>query len=72
LTWAPAEVDAPAHRYAWQAWRYAWQATPGLYELRCRATDASGAAQPSESFWTARGMGNNEAHRVAVTVLAAP
>jgi DMSO/TMAO reductase YedYZ molybdopterin-dependent catalytic subunit len=68
--WAPAEVDAPAHRYAWQAWRFAWRAAPGAYELRCRATDAGSAVQPSESFWTARGMGNNEAQRVPVTVLA--
>jgi DMSO/TMAO reductase YedYZ molybdopterin-dependent catalytic subunit len=68
--WSPAEVEAPARPYAWQAWRFAWLATPGAYELRCRATDAGGAVQPSEPFWTARGMGNNEAQRVAVTVLS--
>ncbi|HEY7294925.1 MAG TPA: sulfite oxidase, partial [Dehalococcoidia bacterium] len=46
-----------------------WDAsTPGVFELLCRATDASGAVQPVEQVWTARGMGNNMAQRVRVRV----
>jgi len=38
--------------------------TPGEYDLRCRATDATGAVQPVEQHWTARGIGNTMAQRV--------
>ncbi len=68
LTWAEAELDVVASAHAWQGWRFAWQAVPGRYELCCRATDAAGAQQPTQQFWTARGMGNNMAQRVSVIV----
>jgi DMSO/TMAO reductase YedYZ molybdopterin-dependent catalytic subunit len=70
-SWAPAELAPPAaaHPHAWQAWRYRWDAAAaGVYELVCRATDATGAVQPVEPAWTARGMGNNMAQRVRVQV----
>jgi sulfane dehydrogenase subunit SoxC len=68
-TWADAEVERDAHPHAWQSWRYAWDAvTPGEYELVCRAHDSAGNVQPLDQFWTARGMGNNMAHRVRVQV----
>lgn len=64
-----AELEPPVHRHAWQAWRYTWDAAhPGTYELLCRAWDATGAVQPAEQAWTARGMGNNMAQRVRVQV----
>jgi sulfane dehydrogenase subunit SoxC len=70
-TWASAEVEPPAHAYAWQAWRCDWDAaTPGSYELCCRARDAAGAVQPVEPNWNARGMGNNMAQQVRVQVVA--
>ncbi|HUS15116.1 MAG TPA: sulfite oxidase [Chloroflexia bacterium] len=71
-TWAPADLDPPdpAQPYAWQAWRYTWDAaTPGAYELCCRAQDSAGHVQPVDQFWTARGMGNNMVQRVAVQVV---
>jgi DMSO/TMAO reductase YedYZ molybdopterin-dependent catalytic subunit len=68
-SWAPTELRPPSHPHAWQAWHYAWDAsTPGVYELLCRAEDATGAVQPVEQHWTARGMGNNAAQRVRVQV----
>jgi sulfane dehydrogenase subunit SoxC len=66
-TWAEAEVEQMADAHAWQSWSYSWDAaTPGEYELSCRATDEAGNVQPVEQFWTARGMGNNTVHRVSV------
>ena len=29
----------------WVQWKYAWQATPGVHEIRVRATDGTGAVQ---------------------------
>jgi len=70
-SWAKAELDtaSASEPHAWQAWRYDWRAeAAGEYTLVCRATDAGGAVQPVEQYWTARGMGNNMAHRVTVRV----
>ena len=36
--------------------------------LSCRATDATGAAQPLEEPWNYQGMGNNLVQLVDVTV----
>ena len=70
-TWARAEVEPPEpHPHSWRSWSYAWNATtPGTHELCCRASDSAGNTQPLDPFWTARGMGNNMAHRVRVTVI---
>ena len=66
--WHEAEVEPQRDRYAWQGWRYDWRASPGEYELSCRATDASGGTQPAEPVWNTSGMGNNAIQRVPVTV----
>ena len=50
------------------AGRRAGSAAPGAHELRCRATDATGANQPLEPPWDVTGFGNNAAQRVEVTV----
>jgi len=39
-----------------------------VHELRCRATDATGAVQPLEPPWDVAGFGNNAAQRVEVLV----
>lgn len=72
-SWQRAVLDEPSelNPHAWQAWRFTWEArTAGEHELLCRATDANGAVQPVEQFWTARGMGNNMVQRVKVYVRA--
>jgi DMSO/TMAO reductase YedYZ molybdopterin-dependent catalytic subunit len=66
--WQDAVLDPPAGPWAWRGWRCRWQATVGRHELRCRATDATGAAQPLEPPWDVTGFGNNSAQRVEVNV----
>jgi hypothetical protein len=69
-TWDQAGLEPPATAQSWQHWRYRWDAaSPGRYELCCRAYDAAGNAQPLDQHWTARGMGNNAIHRVPVEVI---
>ena len=66
--WRPAELEAPAERFAWQRWHALWDAAPGEHQLACRATDAQGAVQPLEPDWNLGGMGNNAVHTIQVTV----
>ncbi len=68
-SWEDAEVVPQSGPHQWQSWRYDWSAVPGSYQLCCRATDATGNAQPVEQFWTARGMGNNLVQRIPVIVV---
>ena len=66
--WQDAILDPPVAPHAWQRWTARWRAAPGAHELRCRATDRSGATQPLEPVWDLTGFGNNAAQRVEVTV----
>jgi DMSO/TMAO reductase YedYZ molybdopterin-dependent catalytic subunit len=66
--WQDAELDPPAGPHAWRRWRASWQASAGRHELRCRATDSTGAVQPLEPPWDVTGFGNNSAQRVEVLV----
>jgi len=66
--WQDAALDSPAGRHAWRRWGARWDAAPGPHELRCRATDATGAVQPLEPPWDVTGFGNNAAQRVDVRV----
>ena len=66
--WREAVLDPPSGAHAWRRWRASWQASPGRHELRCRATDATGAVQPLEPPWDVTGFGNNSAQCVEVTV----
>jgi DMSO/TMAO reductase YedYZ molybdopterin-dependent catalytic subunit len=66
--WEDAILDAPAGVYAWRRWSMRWNAPRGAHQLRCRATDESGAVQPLEPAWDVTGFGNNAAQRVEVNV----
>lgn len=66
--WQDAVLDDPVGDHAWRRWTVRWSATPGTHELRCRATDETGAAQPLEPPWDVTGFGNNAAQRVEVSV----
>jgi DMSO/TMAO reductase YedYZ molybdopterin-dependent catalytic subunit len=66
--WQDAALDAPVAPHAWRRWTARWHAVPGAHELRCRATDATGANQPLEPPWDVAGFGNNAAQRVEVWV----
>jgi sulfane dehydrogenase subunit SoxC len=69
-SWATAELEDPLGPFAWRGWHHEWEATPGDHVLSCRATDASGARQPTEPPWNLQGMGNNLVQRVRITVRA--
>ena len=66
--WQEALLEPPAAPHAWRRWTARWRASPGNHELRCRATDQTGAVQPLEPAWDVTGFGNNAAQRVEVTV----
>lgn len=68
-SWAAAELGQALSPYAATPWRFDWRpAAAGSYELIARATDEAGATQPLTPRWNRLGYGNNEAHRVRVTV----
>ena len=66
--WREAKLEPNNDRFAWTGWRLTWDATPGEYEVACRATDANGDTQPLQARWDSSGFGNNLVHRVPVTV----
>lgn len=70
-TWSAARVERDIDsEWAWSRWSFDWEATPGRHELRCRARDSAGNAQPDEPTWNLGGYANNAVQRVSVTVLA--
>jgi len=66
--WRDATLGERAGPHAWRRWQARWQASAGRHELRCRATDATGAVQPLDPPWDVTGFGNNAAQRVEVVV----
>ena len=44
--WRPAQL-ASGGIDTWRQWRQTWNATPGVHQLQVRATDKTGATQPS-------------------------
>ena len=66
--WQDARLDPPVGKHAWRRWSTRWDALRGAHELRCRATDETGAVQPLEPVWDVTGFGNNGAQRVEVNV----
>jgi sulfane dehydrogenase subunit SoxC len=69
VSWVPAELGpATLGSRAWRSWTHIWDASPGEYELCCRARDAAGAEQPLDPPWNVGGYVNNAVQRVAVTV----
>jgi DMSO/TMAO reductase YedYZ molybdopterin-dependent catalytic subunit len=45
--WRPARLAASGGIDTWRQWRQTWDATPGVHRLQVRATDNTGATQPS-------------------------
>jgi sulfane dehydrogenase subunit SoxC len=66
--WRPAELFGPNLPGAWARWRFVWDAPRGKYEVRVRATDAAGNAQPEQAKWNELGYlyGGVVAHPVEV------
>ncbi|MGB3682937.1 MAG: sulfite oxidase [Rubrobacteraceae bacterium] len=70
-TWEETKLDEPTGPHAWVRWGHRWDAREsGEYELRVRATDATGGTQPSEGdeAWNQGGYGINVAQRVSARV----
>jgi DMSO/TMAO reductase YedYZ molybdopterin-dependent catalytic subunit len=69
-TWKNAELGEQLGPHAWRSWSCEWDAEPGEYELRVRATDATGRTQPSDAgeTWNQGGYGVNVVQRVPVSV----
>jgi DMSO/TMAO reductase YedYZ molybdopterin-dependent catalytic subunit len=66
--WADAALGNPIGDFAWRPWSFTWYAERGEHVLSCRATDSTGAVQPTEQPWNYQGVGNNLAQLVSVTV----
>lgn len=65
-TWQRADLDAPANRYAWQAFKATIRLPqPGAWQVWARATDETGVQQPMVvPGWNPKGYLNNAMHRV--------
>ncbi|BDG62035.1 sulfite oxidase [Caldinitratiruptor microaerophilus] len=54
-SWLPARLQEPNIPLAWVRWDFEWDAKPGEYEIRVRATDEKGNAQPDSVPWNDQG-----------------
>lgn len=72
-SWRPAELEDPAHPWAWRRWR-AEVSVPGAaaapLRLMARARDSSGSLQPPEAPWNFKGYMHNAWHEVELLVEA--
>ena len=67
--WEEAHLGESASPYSWRPWTFDWKPTErGLFVLRSRATDASGAVQPDRARWNRHGYGNNAIRPVFVRI----
>lgn len=46
--WVQARLAEQLNTMTWRQWHYEWDATPGVHQLRARATDATGHTQQEE------------------------
>jgi sulfane dehydrogenase subunit SoxC len=49
--WRNARISGQNLPGAWARWSFLWEARPGRYEVRVRATNEAGNAQPDEAEW---------------------
>ncbi len=68
-SWSLARLTSSNGKWGWQTWDYAWNATPGVYKIMARATDANGYAQPAEQEWNPSGYLWNVIQTVRVEVM---
>jgi sulfite oxidase len=68
--WVPARILPQESAWTWAFWEAELELGPGQYTLCVRASDSSGATQPSDlrDTWNVKGYVNNAWHRVPVTV----
>jgi DMSO/TMAO reductase YedYZ molybdopterin-dependent catalytic subunit len=66
--WLQARRGVALGQFAPAPWSARVECETGRHRIACRATDASGGIQPTESIWNRNGYGNNVVHTVEVTV----
>lgn len=68
--WVPARILPQESAWTWAFWEAELDLEPGQYVLCVRASDSSGATQPSDvrDAWNVKGYVNNAWHRVPVRV----
>jgi DMSO/TMAO reductase YedYZ molybdopterin-dependent catalytic subunit len=68
-SWTPARLTGPETPFAWRLWEAEWKPErPGRHALAARAMDATGAAQPDQVEWNAKGYANNRIRWIEVQV----
>ncbi len=68
-SWRLARLDPDLGPYSFRGWRLPWTPQrPGVYELRCRATDGKGNAQPTEPIWNPGGYAWNQVETQTVFI----
>jgi sulfite oxidase len=70
--WVPARILPQESAWTWAFWEAELELEPGQYTLCARASDSSGATQPSDvrDTWNVKGYVNNAWHRVRIRVEA--
>jgi sulfite oxidase len=68
--WVPARILPQESAWTWAFWEAELDLEPGQYTMCVRASDSSGATQPSDvrDTWNVKGYVNNAWHRVPVRV----
>jgi Oxidoreductase molybdopterin binding domain/Mo-co oxidoreductase dimerisation domain len=64
--WTRAELEPPADPLAWRRWRVPMSLPPGVHALTVRATDGTGALQPS-AYLPPHPSGASGYHRIVIT-----
>lgn len=67
-TWFAADTKPSRSPFAPVTWEKSLVLDPGVYVIAARATDSTGAVQPSEPQWNRNGYGNNVTHKIRLTI----
>jgi DMSO/TMAO reductase YedYZ molybdopterin-dependent catalytic subunit len=68
--WEKARLMGERKPYCWRWWELVKRCdSPGVLNLRARATDLSGNTQPNSAEWNRLGYGNNSIQQVLITVV---
>jgi DMSO/TMAO reductase YedYZ molybdopterin-dependent catalytic subunit len=68
-SWQPARLIGPEAPGAWRLWEIDWEPqAPGRCVLAARAVDSTGASQPEQVEWNAKGYANNRIQWTEVQV----
>ena len=68
-TWRATDLGNDLGKYSFREWSIPFNAqTPGMYALKCKATNRIGQSQPSEPLWNPAGYMRNAIETVRVEV----